>query len=96
MFVDELAQSAVLFGSFIDRADGQREVGAGKATDLFEGISQPQHLADVAADHGCGGGGEGNALWTAELLQGLAESQVIRTEIVTPLAQAVGFVDSEE
>jgi hypothetical protein len=93
---DDRAHALVLLRGLIDGADGEREVRPGESADALEGLAQAEHGGDVIADDGRGGGGESDALRVADLFQRLAEAQVVRAEIMAPLAEAVRLVHGEE
>ena len=60
------------------------------------GDSKPQHVDDVVTYLRRGGGGQCDRCRRAERLSYLGESHVFRTKIVSPEAEAVGFVDHEQ
>ena len=51
---------------------------------------------DVVPGAGIGGGGEGQAGHGGEALRQLAQLQVVGSEVVAPLRQAVGLIDGEQ
>ena len=78
----------------LDDLDG--EVVAAEAVDEARGIVEAE-LATMSSLHdGRCGGGEGDDRRRAEGGEMLAEHAVVGAEIVTPLRDAVGFVDGDE
>jgi hypothetical protein len=78
-------------------ADGRElKVRPGEAVDEDGGAVQMQGGQDVVAGAGVGGRGDGDAGNAGEELAQPAERAVVRAEIVTPLADAVGLVDGDE
>ena len=87
---------AIVFVLHIFRSSNvERKIRARKSTDLLKAIAQLEHLDDVFANDWRRRGGEGDALWPANFFQGLAETEIIWSEIMAPLAQAVGFIHGE-
>ena len=93
---DDLADAIVLLLLLFHRRDPQRKVRPGEAADHLEGFAQLQHIENVRADHGSRRRRQCHALRPADLVERLAESHVVRPEIVAPLAQAVRLVDREK
>jgi hypothetical protein len=72
------------------------EIRAVKPGDDRFRIPERQLAADVAADLGRGGGGQRDRSRRAKLFADLLDAEIARSEIVTPLADAMRFVDGEE
>ena len=88
-------QAFLLLLIAVDGANVERQVGPGKAADLFKTFAQLQHLNDVRSHDRCGRGGQRDALRAADFFQCLAESQIIRSEVMPPLAETVCLVDGK-
>ena len=83
---------------FLHLADGSRfiaQVGAIETRDIHARLGHLQLMNDVGPHIIGGSGGEGDRGWVAKLFANLSQSCVVGTEIVTPLADAVGLIDDE-
>jgi hypothetical protein len=58
------------------------------------GIPKPARMS--ATTSGSGGGGEGEYPFGPEVARDFRQLQVVRSEVVTPLGDAVRFIDCEE
>ena len=101
--VDDAGLAAVLgedgeqFGGFaLLGLGGDVQVGAVEAGGEDLGRAHVERGQDVVAGAGVGGGGERDAGDAGEALGELGEAAVFGAELVTPGADAVGFVDGEE
>ena len=94
--LDEVLEPRVFLAVAFAMSHSQAEVRSLEAADRDVGIAQLQHLENVIAHLGRGGGGEGGGLGMIEHLEGLGEAQVVRPEIVTPLAETVRLIDRDE
>jgi hypothetical protein len=77
-------------------ADDVAEVFAAEAGDGFQGIAEFELLDDVVADLLGGAGGESGDGAIGKKRAEFAELAIFGAKIVTPLRDAVGFIDGEE
>ncbi len=89
-------QSFELLVFCIEAIDAQVNVRAIKAMNETFRAAQAQTLQDFLANFGGGGSGHGENHGMAQPFDVGAELQVIRAEIVTPFADAVGFIHHEK
>jgi hypothetical protein len=83
--------------SIVHRApDLEAEIGACKAGDLHEGILHPELADNVGLHLGRGGRSQGEHRRPLQPAGDVAEGEIVGTEVVSPLAHTVGFVDHEE
>ncbi len=75
---------------------GVADVGAVEPGDEDRCVGEPEPGAHVVAGLGVGGGGAGEDGHAREEPAELPELDVLRAEVVAPLAHAVGLVDGEE
>ena len=84
-------------GGAADLGDPQCEVGAGKAAQQLRGVSgQSEAFEDLVAHYRCGSRCTGENPGVGQAAQQLADLQIFGAEVVTPLADAVGFVDGDQ
>ena len=76
--------------------DVQLQVGAVEAGVDDLGIGHAQLGEDVLDDVGSGRRRQGHDGRPAQVVDGLAQSQIVGTKVVAPLADAVGLVDDEQ
>ena len=76
--------------------DVERQVGAVDARAHLDRIAQPQRAHDVGRDAWRRRGRQRHRAARADRVARIGESQVVGTEVVAPLAQAVRLVDGEE
>ena len=69
---------------------------AGKTRDEVFGYAQLERIDDILADLGGGGRRQGNGLNAPQSLAKPTESLVVWTEVVSPFADAMGFVDRQK
>ena len=86
----QLLLGLVLFDDVIGQV---RPVKAGQEDPR---LFQPQVMADLLAGIRVGGGGQGNARHVRKAIGQYAEFPVFRTEVVSPLADAMRFVNGEQ
>jgi hypothetical protein len=84
-----------LFVHLAARQDAVGEVGTVEIADEDFRFLEIQLVGDVAADLGGGGGGEGVDGYAGEKRFEMGELAIFGTKIVTPMADAVGFIDGE-
>jgi hypothetical protein len=72
------------------------DVGAVKAADKSAGVLQLQAFQNVCLRQVVGRGGERHARYTGKALVQNGQAPVLRTEIMAPLAHAMGLVDGEQ
>src|SRR5271166_1707057 len=77
-------------------ADNVTEIFAAEAGDGFEGIAEFELGDDVVADLLGGAGGEGGDGLIGEKGAEFAELAIFGAEVVAPLRDAMGFINSEE
>ena len=77
-------------------SDAEVQVVACETTDDDGRVAQVQGLDDIVAHDFRGGGGESDEGWVAEILAHTAESQIVRSEVVSPLAQTVRFINGQQ
>ncbi|SRR5579883_3227604 len=80
----------------MERFDAEPDIGTIKALHDDLCIAHPQPLYDLFAHRGRGGRRQSQDGRMAQRLNGGAEPQIIRPEIVTPLADTVRLIDDEE
>jgi hypothetical protein len=94
------SSASTLRGAFALRADfngTQGEVRAREAADELRRLGpQPESRQDLVPHDGCGGGGAGHHERGRELLDQLADLQVLRPKVVSPFADAVRLVDGQQ
>ncbi|EKY03405.1 hypothetical protein HMPREF9120_02718 [Neisseria sp. oral taxon 020 str. F0370] len=88
--LQELFFAAVFFDDLVV------DVRAVETGDEFAGVFEFEIVFDVGAGFGVGGGGEGDTGNIGEAFGQKAEAAVFGAEVVSPLADAVGFVDGEQ
>ena len=79
-----------------DALDAQEEVRPAEAAHELGRVRQPEPQSDVLAHLGRGGGGAGEHGRRPEGSHRGSEAQVVGPEVVAPLADAVGLIDSHE
>jgi hypothetical protein len=79
-----------------ETADLEVQVRAVEAAHEHRRVLHPQPLDDLAPDRGRGGCGQGQQGRVPEALGEGAKAQVVGTEVVAPLAHAVGLVDHQQ
>src|SRR5438105_30278 len=87
--VEQLVKS----GGF--RFDAIDEIGAIEACDIATWISEGEMFDDVAADAFGGCSGKGNDRNGRKTCAQLAQVAILRSEIVSPLTDAIGLIDGE-
>ena len=96
----ELAQSMTkrcVLDLVVDGANHlEAEIRSGESGDGDVWIVHPQLPDDVALNVSGSGGGEREYWWTSESLGDSAEREIVGAEIVTPLTDAMRFIDNEE
>ena len=85
------ARALALHGGHVERQVGAVDAGA-----HLDRIAQPQRAHDVGGDARRRGRGERHRAARADRVARIGEAQVVGTEVVPPLAQAVRLVDREE
>lgn len=85
----------LVFAFADSREDSVGEVWSIEDANVDAWVSHLELIADVGADAGCGGGGVRMQRNAGEDLVELGDSAVFRSEVVAPLADAVGFVDGD-
>jgi hypothetical protein len=89
--VEELGAGLVL------RAEGERQVRPVEAAEEGRRLAAfEETLGDLRAGVGVGGGGQRDGLDAAEPGAQGADAEIVRAEVVAPLADAMGLVDGEE
>jgi hypothetical protein len=76
--------------------DGVADVGPIEARDEKLGVGERQPLYNVIAGVRIGGRGQRDARHTGKQVLEPRELAVFRPEVVAPMADAMGFVDSDE
>ncbi len=74
----------------------QVQVGAVERPDHLDRVVEPQPVEHVGAHRRRGGRGEGQHRRLAQLRDHVTEAQVVRSEVVAPLRDAVRLVDHEQ
>ena len=91
--VDHRAAPLVLVDVQLRR---QVQVGPVERPDHLDGVVEPQPVEHVGAHRRRGGRGEGQHRRLAQLGDHVTEAQVVRSEVVAPLRDAVRLVDHEQ
>ena len=86
MLLQNLPGAPELGSLGLDRVNIKTQIRSGKSSDGLEGLSQFQHLHDVLPDHLGSRSGEGHALRIPQGPPRFSQPQVIRPEIMSPLA----------
>ena len=76
--------------------DGEVQVLPPETGDDDSGVAQLEGAQDVLAHGVRGRSGEGNGLGVAQLRAGAAQAQVVRAEVMPPLAQAVRLINGQQ
>ncbi len=74
----------------------EAQVRPREACDRYMRIDHPELTHDVLLHVGGGRGGQCQYRWTAKSLGNTAEREIIGTEVVPPLTDAVRLIDDEE
>ncbi len=98
---DELRDALQLGGLALRRRDAEREIVARKAGDKHAGrlaaeFAEAELFDDVVAHFGRGRGGQGDDLRLAEIFERPFQPQIIGTEIVSPLRDAMRLVHRKQ
>jgi len=88
---EQIVESIHLLRRSPDRDHRPGEVGAVEALHHHHGVPEPELLGDLCLHPG-GGGGRDGQYRRRQRLTCLPEAQVVRPEVVAPLADAVGLV----
>ena len=94
--VDDREHPVALLVGVGEALDGERDVVALEACEHDEGVAQGEPLDDVLLGGQRGGRGHRDHPGRPDLLDQLAEPQVVGTEVVTPRRDAVCLVDRDE
>ena len=85
------------FGGGIGFGDAQREIGPCKAAQQLRCIGRKaQSLEDLVAHDRSGSRGAGQHSGTGQIADQFADLQIFGTEVMAPLADAVGLVDRDQ
>src|SRR4029078_12710447 len=76
--------------------DGQREIGTTETCDQPKRISERQSFTQIRLNAGRGRGSQSQAGRIREFLSQATDLEIIRSEIVPPLGNAVRFVDDQQ
>ena len=76
--------------------DAVADIGAIKTGDELTRLLQRQTLADFMSGLGIGGGGQRNSRNVGKAIVQNRQAEILRTEIMAPLRDAVRFVDRKE
>ena len=91
--LDEAEQLLPRTDLFVDAVANVRTIEAG---DEFAGVLQVKSLYDLFPRQRIRSGSECNPRYSGESLGKNGESDVLRSEVVTPLRYSVSFIDCEE
>ena len=91
-----MQQGRILLGFGVEPAAGVGQVRTIESGDVHFRSAQPEHANDVVANVGRGGRGQGDGRGRTHLLAHFAQAHVFRAEVVSPEAEAVGFVDHQQ
>ena len=94
--LQELFDLFVFFTIALPLHDSEVQIGARKTTHELFGTLQTEDFYNVLANAGSGGGRQGDRLHTTQPFAELADAGIVRAKVVPPLADAVGFVDSQQ
>ena len=92
----ERADQRVLLAGALDLDHVDSQVGTVETANEAPRLREAEHAEDVGLHLGGGGGGERHRARAAQRFPRLPQSQVVGSEVVPPLAEAVGLVDGEE
>ena len=94
--VEEIDQLVVFDHIAVGRLDGQVQVRTGEAGDKLGWLLQLQNFDDVALDERSRRGGQRDCLRVAQFFAQPPQSSVVGPEVMSPLTNTVGFVNSEQ
>ena len=95
-FLELLQQQRPLFRFAPGMDDVQLQVGAVEAGVDDLGIGHAQLGEDVLDDVGSGRGRQGHDRRPSQVVDGLAQSQIVGAKVVAPLTDAVSLIDDEQ
>jgi len=96
VFLELLQQQRPLFRFAPGMDDVQFKVGAVKAGVNDLGVGHAQLGEDVLDDIGSGRGRQGHDGRPSQVVDGLAQSQIVGAKVVAPLTDAVRLIDDEQ